>query len=185
MNFDDILEQVIALLKRQGRVSYRALKMRFEDIDDEYLDVLKEELFFAYPVTDENDRGLVWTGEIGNAPKPSSQPDQPEPESVVEPATSVHDPSTPTEPHTPEAERRQLTVMFCDLVGSTELSEQLDPEDYRIPRQDWQNRLLATGSGPVSTPSHARQIRKRWPTLTKDWRFSQGSRRALNIPSLS
>ncbi len=30
-----------------------------------------------------------------------------------------------------EAERRQLTVMFCDLVGSTALSEALDPEDMR------------------------------------------------------
>ena len=30
-----------------------------------------------------------------------------------------------------EAERRQLTVMFCDLVGSTALSERLDPEDMR------------------------------------------------------
>ena len=30
-----------------------------------------------------------------------------------------------------EAERRQLTVMFCDLVGSTALSESMDPEDYR------------------------------------------------------
>jgi class 3 adenylate cyclase len=30
-----------------------------------------------------------------------------------------------------EAERRQLTVMFCDLVDSTPLSSQLDPEDYR------------------------------------------------------
>lgn len=30
-----------------------------------------------------------------------------------------------------KAERRQLTVMFCDLVGSTALSEQLDPEDLR------------------------------------------------------
>lgn len=29
----------------------------------------------------------------------------------------------------PSAERRQVTVMFCDLVGSTALSEQLDPED--------------------------------------------------------
>ena len=29
------------------------------------------------------------------------------------------------------AERRQLTVMFCDLVGSTELSARLDPEDLR------------------------------------------------------
>ena len=30
-----------------------------------------------------------------------------------------------------EAERRQLTVMFCDLVGSTQLSQRLDPEDLR------------------------------------------------------
>jgi class 3 adenylate cyclase len=30
-----------------------------------------------------------------------------------------------------EAERRQLTVLFCDLVGSTALSAQLDPEEYR------------------------------------------------------
>ena len=30
-----------------------------------------------------------------------------------------------------EAERRQITVMFCDLVGSTALSEKLDPEDLR------------------------------------------------------
>jgi class 3 adenylate cyclase len=31
----------------------------------------------------------------------------------------------------PEAERRQLTVMFCDLVGSTALAAALDPEDMR------------------------------------------------------
>ena len=30
-----------------------------------------------------------------------------------------------------DAERRQLTVLFCDLVGSTELSARLDPEDMR------------------------------------------------------
>ena len=46
------------------------------------------------------------------------------------------DPSVPSQPEkreagTPEAERRQLTVMFCDLVGSTALSEGLDPEDLR------------------------------------------------------
>src|SRR5215813_1113536 len=35
------------------------------------------------------------------------------------------------QPAAPEAGRRQLTVMFCDLVGSTALSEQLDPEELR------------------------------------------------------
>ena len=34
-------------------------------------------------------------------------------------------------PRAPEAERRQLTVMFVDLVGSTELAARLDPEDLR------------------------------------------------------
>jgi class 3 adenylate cyclase len=34
-------------------------------------------------------------------------------------------------PPSPEAERRYLTVVFCDLVESTQLAERLDPEDYR------------------------------------------------------
>src|SRR5215471_15163404 len=38
--------------------------------------------------------------------------------------------STGAKPHD-AAERRQLTVMFCDLVGSTPLSARLDPEDLR------------------------------------------------------
>jgi class 3 adenylate cyclase/predicted ATPase len=37
----------------------------------------------------------------------------------------------PARTATVEAERRQLTVMFCDLTGSTEMSERLDPEDLR------------------------------------------------------
>jgi predicted ATPase/class 3 adenylate cyclase len=40
--------------------------------------------------------------------------------------------TTPSIPHGQEgAERRQLTVMFCDLVGSTALATKLDPEDLR------------------------------------------------------
>src|SRR4030095_10677923 len=39
--------------------------------------------------------------------------------------------TAPSRPASLEAERRQLTVMFCDLVGSTALSAQLDPEDLR------------------------------------------------------
>ena len=39
-------------------------------------------------------------------------------------------PRAPVAPPPPDAERRQLTVLFCDLVDST-LAGQLDPEDYR------------------------------------------------------
>jgi class 3 adenylate cyclase len=51
------------------------------------------------------------------------------PPAVVKSATSA--PSAPLSPTTIDAERRQLTVMFCDLVGSTALSTRHDPEDLR------------------------------------------------------
>src|SRR4051812_23084591 len=38
-----------------------------------------------------------------------------------------------------EAERRQLTVMFVDLAGSTALSSRFDPEDMRTIITDYQN----------------------------------------------
>jgi hypothetical protein len=41
-------------------------------------------------------------------------------------SSSRHRPDRPS-----PAERRQLTVMFCDLVGSTALAQGLDPEDMR------------------------------------------------------
>jgi len=44
--------------------------------------------------------------------------------------TRDHD-ERPSRSRPRDAERRQITVMFCDLVGSTALSEQLDPEDLR------------------------------------------------------
>jgi class 3 adenylate cyclase len=39
--------------------------------------------------------------------------------------------SAPASPPIIDAERRQLTVMFCDLVGSTPLAARYDPEDLR------------------------------------------------------
>jgi class 3 adenylate cyclase/predicted ATPase len=57
---------------------------------------------------------------------------------------SVRQPATaPPRPASPEAERRQLTVMFCDLVGSTSLSEQLDPEELRAVMQAYQRACVA------------------------------------------
>ena len=51
--------------------------------------------------------------------------------SADEPSARPAAPPTSGEPQPAEAERRQLTVMFCDLVGSTALSSSLDPEDMR------------------------------------------------------
>src|SRR5215813_2525031 len=130
MTFDDVLEQVITLLQRQGRVSYRALKMRF-NLDDEYLDVLKEELLYVHPVRDDEGRGLIWTGDTESAHEVAAPSAQTIQQPVMQGQQSPEVTPRVTAAPPPDAERRQLTVMFCDLVDSTRLSSQLDPEEYR------------------------------------------------------
>src|SRR5262245_32166993 len=136
MTFDEVLTQALALLKRQGRVSYRALKMRF-DLTDEYLDVLKEELLYVHPVRDDEGRGLVWTGAQAAAAAPSPAPGMParaaSPSTAQERAPLSYTPKHLAEKiltsrHALEGERKQVTVLFADLKGSTELIRDLDPE---------------------------------------------------------
>jgi hypothetical protein len=63
MDFYTVLDQVVALLRRRGRVSYRALKRQFA-LDDELLADLTAELRYAHcPIEEDHDQGLVWTGE--------------------------------------------------------------------------------------------------------------------------
>jgi tetratricopeptide (TPR) repeat protein len=47
MSFDEILTHVLDLLRRQGRLSYRALKARFQ-LDDDLLEALKDERIYAH-----------------------------------------------------------------------------------------------------------------------------------------
>jgi class 3 adenylate cyclase/predicted ATPase len=127
MTFDDVLAQIIDLLQREKRVSYRALKRRFA-LDDEYLEDLKDELIKAKRLAvDEEGSVLVWTGDPQTV---STQSDQRLHQSAAQQQPSTEVTPLPTAPP-PDAERRQLTVMFCDLVDSTRLSSQLDPEEYR------------------------------------------------------
>jgi len=131
MTFEEIVDQALEMVRRRGQVSYRMIKRQF-DLDDDVLEDLKEEILYAQPqVIDDEGKGLIWTGETEAAPVTTSQPDQSEPQPVVAPAQPVQATSSPVAPHTPEAERRQLTVMFVDLVGSTSLSGELDPEELR------------------------------------------------------
>lgn len=62
MTFDEVLTQIIDLLRRNSRVSYRALKRRF-NLNDDYLDDLKAEIIKAKRLAvDEEGEVLVWTG---------------------------------------------------------------------------------------------------------------------------
>ncbi len=122
MDYDAVLTQVLALLQREKRLAYRVLKRRLQ-LDDDLLEDLKDDLIYAKHVAvDEEGRVLVWTGGTDVPP--------PVPPHTLQPATQEV-PLPPVAPAPPDAERRQLTVLFCDLVESTKLSSQLDPEDYR------------------------------------------------------
>jgi hypothetical protein len=117
MDFYAVLDQIVDLLRRRGRVSYRALQRQF-GLDDDYVADLKVELIDVQQVAvDQAGKMLVWLGDAGTPSEPALKPSQSEQ-------------PPPTSPP-PEAERRQLTVLFCDLVDSTVLASQLDPEDLR------------------------------------------------------
>jgi class 3 adenylate cyclase len=107
------------------------LKLQFH-LDDNQLAVLKEELLYAHPqVVDDAGRGLRWTGATAATQARAPPPPQhaPQPVSQADPPPQGPPPRTTARP--PEAERRQLTVLFCDLADSIRLSSQLDPEDLR------------------------------------------------------
>jgi predicted ATPase/class 3 adenylate cyclase len=142
MKFSEVVTQTLAWLQREGRISYRALKLEF-DLNDEVLDALKEEIIEAKRLAiDENGRVLVWIG----APQvqsfkfqvPSST--QPPVSSSQSPVSSLQPPVAYTPPHLAEriravslveGERKTITALFADLKGSTALIEGLDPEEAR------------------------------------------------------
>src|SRR2546427_8917247 len=74
MTFDEILAQVLNLLQREKRLSYRAIKVRF-GLDDDHLEALKDEIIEAKQLAvDEKGRVLVWTGDSAAAPALATTP---------------------------------------------------------------------------------------------------------------
>jgi class 3 adenylate cyclase len=128
MDFYELLDDVLKLLHQRGRVTYRTLKLQLQ-WDDDAIEALKDELIYAQQLAvDEEGRVLVWTGGDGGALASTPSPSGPSGRHADLPADVT---SRPAEAHAPEAERRQLTVLFCDLVDSALLTSQLAPEDLR------------------------------------------------------
>lgn len=106
MKFDDMLSEVRDTLEREGRIAYRVLKRRYELDDDDIEDIKADFIDAKRLAVDENGKVLVWADDGAHAE-----------------AGAIQVPA--------EADRRLLTVMFCDVVDSTALSEKLDPEELR------------------------------------------------------
>src|SRR5271168_3059826 len=101
-------------LRSLGLSQYETL-FRQNDIDAEVLGELTDGDLGKFGVSFGHRKRLL----KAIASLSAAQPD-------AKPATSVPPPTT-----TASAERRPITVMFCDLVGSTSLAAKLDPEDWR------------------------------------------------------
>ena len=150
MNFERVLQKVLWRLVTEGSISYRRIKRSF-DLDDDGLEDVRRELI-GHCHSGRCRRRASRLGAEGRLARP-------EPTALPQPLPALRRGEKPTAlpaerdfpvaapitlspvspaPVTPaasaaasEAERRQLTVMFCDLVGSTALSTGMDPEDLR------------------------------------------------------
>src|SRR5262245_53042395 len=132
MTFEEVVDQALAMLQRRGRVTYRMLQRHFQ-LDEAGLEDLKEELIYGQRVAvDEDARVLVWTGEHTTATPAASV------RVLAADDRQVRAPLSYTPAHLVdkiltsrsalEGERKQVTVLFADLKGSTELIRDLDHE---------------------------------------------------------
>src|SRR5919201_1173045 len=126
MTFEEILDHVIAMLQRRGRLTYGTLKRQFQ-LDDAALEDLKNELIEGQRLAvDERGNVLVWSGVAAPHLPPTPPP-------AAGPTPLTYTPPYLVEKilttrSALEGERKQATVLFADLKGSTELIRDLDPE---------------------------------------------------------
>ncbi|HEX9869210.1 MAG TPA: adenylate/guanylate cyclase domain-containing protein, partial [Candidatus Tectomicrobia bacterium] len=128
MTFDEVLEQALEMLRRRGRVSYRALKVQFQ-LDDTLLGVLKDEIVEVHQLArDQEGKMLVWTGDTASPSVPATAPAPDHDRAPLTYTPSYLAEKILTSRSALAGERKQVTVLFADIKDSTELIKDLDPE---------------------------------------------------------
>ena len=121
------MQQIADWLKTLGMSEY-AERFAENRIDFSVLrDLTDQDLKDLGVVLGDRRKMLRAIGELGSARAPPTAPAPP----PVTPAPLAAAPPRPSVPVEAAAERRHVTVMFCDLVGSTSISAGLDAEDWR------------------------------------------------------
>ena len=126
VDFDQVLKEVLWRLVTEGSISYRRIKRGFGLDDDALEDVRRELIGTLHIATDLDGELLVWA--------PEGRAAQAKRTALSEPLPALRQAGRPPAPAAdrdlPSAERRHLTVMFCDLADSTRLSAQIDPRTW-------------------------------------------------------
>ena len=163
MDFEQVLKEVLWRLVTEGSISYGRIKRSFGLDDDALGDVRRVLIGALHIATDLDGEFLVLAAEgrlarpegmalpqplpaLQHAEKPTAlaaERDLSVAAPIVLPPILSAPVASAAVAMAPEAERRQLTVMFCDLVGSTALSTGMDPEDLRDVIASYQNRCSA------------------------------------------
>ena len=154
VSFVEAVERARQLLERNGRLSLRALKREFA-LDVDALVELAEELVDVQRVAAREGGVLVWTA-ASPEPRPAALAEEPAADG-------------------PAAERRQLTVLFCDLVDSTRLAAGMEAEDWRALVQRYH---AAAGEAVARFEGHVAST-----SATGSSRTSAGRARTRTTPS--
>jgi len=121
MTFEEILDQAITMLQRRGRLTYRTLQLQFQ-LDEAHLEALKDELIYGQRLAvDEEGRVLVWTGGTTAVPPPAASPTQEQTRAPLAYTPKHLADKILTTRSALEGERKQVTVLFADVVGFTRL----------------------------------------------------------------
>jgi class 3 adenylate cyclase/tetratricopeptide (TPR) repeat protein len=131
VDFVTVVDQVIALLRQRGRVTYSTLKRQCQ-LDEAALEDVKNELIEGQRLAvDERGNVLVWTGDAGTTPSAISTPVEPPGQTPLAYTPPYLAEKILTTKSALEGERKQITVLFADLKGSMELLADRDPEEAR------------------------------------------------------
>jgi class 3 adenylate cyclase/predicted ATPase len=132
VNFVRVLKEVLWCLVTEGGISYRRVRLSY-GLDDDAIEELRHELISVKGLAADVDGERLVLAPDGLLARKGLAAEPPHPLPPMRRAEPVPTPSKSPTPAAardlPGAERRQLTVMFCDLADSTRLSVQLDPEE--------------------------------------------------------
>jgi class 3 adenylate cyclase len=126
MDFVALVDQVIALLRQRGRVTYRTLQRQFQLDADALADLLGELRYAHQEALREDEQGLIWTDDA--RPTSPARPAASETQAPLTYTPAYLAEQILTSRSALEGERKQVTVLFADIKDSTELIRDLDPE---------------------------------------------------------
>jgi class 3 adenylate cyclase/tetratricopeptide (TPR) repeat protein len=131
VDFVALVDQVIALLRQRGRVTYRTLQRQFQLDADALADLLGELRYAHSDAIREDGQGIVWTDNARSTPPATATPDEQAARAPLMYTPAYLAEKILTSRGTLEGERKQVTVLFADLKGSMELLAERDPEEAR------------------------------------------------------